>query len=88
MNEAERQNCFLLPLKTPVMGKENTGNQVFKLYTSTLNLGLSFISLYNHQTDLVVYCIYVYGTCIFPEFGSGCSIAWFKSRFRKGPLKM
>lgn len=39
MHEIERQNCFLLLLKNPVMGKESTGNQVFKSYTSTLNLG-------------------------------------------------
>lgn len=88
MYERERQNRFLLPLKNPVMGKENAGNEVFKSYTSTLNLGLSFISLYNHQMDLVVYCIYEYGTYIFPEFGSGCSTTWFKLCCRTGPLKL
>lgn len=43
MHETERQNCF------PVMGKENAGNQVFKSDTTTLYLGLSYISLCNQE---------------------------------------
>lgn len=67
MYETESQSCFLLPLEYPTMGKENSENQVFTSYTHTLSLGLFFISLHDHQTDLFVYRIYVHDICIFPR---------------------
>lgn len=58
MYETERQSWFNLPLQNPVKGEGNAGKQVFKPYTNTLNLGLPFISLHNHQAALFC-CIYV-----------------------------